>query len=89
VAAPPRLRERQAVLVAPLRHSVEQLEGAGEDIGPARVGRIGVVDDAFLESEGAEPVRLMPGSSTRWKLYSAPFACWSSVKETPKSKAGP
>src|SRR5215204_1072004 len=59
VAAPPRLRERQAVLVTPLRRPVEQLVDAIQDVGAACVGRVGVVDDAVLEREGAEPVRLL------------------------------
>src|SRR5918992_694994 len=48
VAAPPDAR-----LVAPLRGAVEPLVHAPEAIQPARVRRVGVVDDAVLERERA------------------------------------
>src|SRR5437660_5565 len=48
VAAPPDAR-----LVAPLGGAVEPLEHAPEAVHSARIGRIGVVDDAILERERA------------------------------------
>src|SRR2546425_2087667 len=48
VAAPPDAR-----LVAPLGGAVEPLEHAPEAVHSARVGGIGVVDDAVLERERA------------------------------------
>src|SRR5712692_10413887 len=49
VAAPPDAR-----LVAPLGCAVESLVHAPEAVHPARIGGIGVVDDAVLERECAD-----------------------------------
>src|SRR5437588_9331823 len=48
VAFPP-----DAILVAPLRRAVEPLIHAPEAVQSARVGGIGVVNDAVLQREGA------------------------------------
>src|SRR5438034_9707762 len=48
VAAPP-----EAYLVAPLGGTVEPLVHAPEAVQPARISRIGVIDDAVLEYERA------------------------------------
>src|SRR6201987_1352124 len=48
MAAPPDAR-----LVAPLGSAVEPLVHPPEAVQPARIGRIGVVDDAILEHERA------------------------------------
>src|SRR6516225_8186582 len=57
VAAPPDAR-----LVAPLGRPVEPLVHAPEAIQSARIGRIGVVDDAVLECERAHARPLAPVS---------------------------
>src|SRR5580693_10721190 len=41
-------------LVAALRRSVEKLPAEVQDIGPAVVASVGVVDDTVLEHEGAQ-----------------------------------
>src|SRR5262249_40706299 len=61
VAAPPRGRKLEAVLVTAFRRPVEQLVGAIQDVEAACVGRVGVVDDAVLARKGAQPGRLLAG----------------------------
>jgi hypothetical protein len=47
------------VVAAPPRGAVEQLPGGAKDVGAAVVTRVGVVDDAILEREGAQAVELV------------------------------
>src|SRR6058998_2751668 len=74
VAAPPDAR-----LVAPLGGAVEPLEHAPEAVHSARIGRIGVVDDAVLEHERAHArslarVRGHVGSGHGRELGGSPLA---------------
>src|SRR5712691_3301076 len=55
VAAPP-----EAGLVATERRAVEPLVHAPQDVNPALVRRVGVVDDAILEREGAHAGAFLP-----------------------------
>src|SRR6516165_12330114 len=57
VAAPPGAR---AALVAPLGGAVEPLVHAPEGVQSARIGGIGMVDDAVLERERAHARALAP-----------------------------
>src|SRR5215211_8185313 len=54
VATNPRHRARQIVLVAALGGAVKQLVCAVERVETAPVARVGVVDDAVVESERAQ-----------------------------------
>src|SRR5258708_8221259 len=47
----------KALLVATLRHKVEEVVGADQDVEPARVGRVGVEDGA-----AAVPVQNAPAA---------------------------
>src|SRR6266536_6289438 len=51
-------RTHEQALVAPAWRAVEPLVHAPETVQPARVRRVGVVDDAILEREGAHPRQL-------------------------------
>src|SRR2546425_2179161 len=74
VAAPPDAR-----LVTPLGCAVEPLVHAPEAVHPARIGGIGVVDDAVLEHEGAHarPLARVRGhvGSAHGRERSGPVGC--------------
>src|ERR687894_85050 len=63
VTAPPplALAPQQGLLVAALGSAVEQLVEGVEDVRPAPVGRVDVVDGPVLERERAQPVALVAG----------------------------
>src|SRR5207247_4480006 len=53
-------RPTVGIVAAPVRSAVEQLPGRVQDIRAAVVARVRVVDDAVLEREGAQAVKLVP-----------------------------